>query len=47
MKKVCQICICPIGFISLYLFVLTLATKLKDANYKSHGNILVFCDNEK
>ena len=29
---------------SLYLFVLTFAVKLKDAYYKCHWNILVFCD---
>ena len=26
------------------MFVLTFAMKLKDVNYESHGNILVFCD---
>ena len=31
-------------FISLYLFVLTFAMKLKNDNYKSQLNILVFCD---
>ena len=30
--------------ISLYLFVLTFTMKLKDANYKSHRNILLFSD---
>ena len=37
----------PFNFISLYLFVLTFAMKLKNANYKSHWNILVFCDQWK
>ena len=32
----------PFGFVSLYLFVLTFAMKLKDANYKSRWNRLVF-----
>ena len=32
------------NFISLYLFVFTFAMKLKDTDYKSHWNILVFCD---
>ena len=30
--------------ISVYLFVITFAIKSKYANYKSHWNILVFCD---
>ena len=34
-------------FISFYLFVLSLAMKLKHANCKSHGNILVFTTKEK
>ena len=34
-------------FISLYLFVLTFAMKLKYANYKSHWNILVFYEQWK
>ena len=33
----------PFDFISLYLLVLTFSVKLKDANYKSHWNVLVFC----
>ena len=36
-----------LNFISIYLFVLTLAMKLKDANYKSHWNILVYWDQWK
>ena len=35
------------GFVSLYLFVLTFAIKLKDACYKSYWNILVFLDQSK
>ena len=33
--------------ISLYLFVITFAMKLKDTKYKYHWNILVFCDQLK
>ena len=32
---------------AFYLFVLTFAIKLKDDNYKSHRNILVFCNEWK
>ena len=35
------------SFISRYLLVITLAMKLKDVNYKTHWNILVFCDQWK
>ena len=34
-------------FISLYLFVLTFAMKLRDDNYKSHWNVLVIYDQLK
>ena len=37
----------PFNFISLYLFVLTFAMKLKDANYKSHWDTLALCDQWK
>ena len=37
----------PFNFVSVYLFVLTFAMKLKDVNYKSHSNISVFCDQLK
>ena len=37
----------PFDFISLSLFALTFAMKLKDANYKNHWNILVFSDQWK
>ena len=37
----------PFDFISLYLFLLTIAIKLKDTNYKSHWNILVLCGQQK
>ena len=42
-KKYCQICTCLFSFHFFYLFVLTFAMKLKDTNYKSYWNILVFC----
>ena len=35
------------NFISLFLFVLTFAMELKDAKYKSHWIISVFCDEWK
>ena len=34
-------------FISLCFFVVIFAMKLRDVNYKSHCNILVFCDQWK
>ena len=45
-ENYCQIWTWPFNFISLY-FVLTFAMKLKDANYKSHWNVLVFCEQWK
>ena len=39
-----QICTCPCDFISIYLFALTFAIKLKSANYKSHSNNLLSYD---
>ena len=42
MKNTVKFAHVPFNFISLYLFVLTFAKKLKDANYKSHWKILVF-----
>ena len=32
----------PFNFVSLYLFFLTFAIKLKDANYKNYWNVLTF-----
>ena len=37
----------PCDFFSLYLFVLTFAMKSRSDNYKSHWNILVFCNQWK
>ena len=37
----------PFNFISLYVCVFTFTMKLKDPNYKSYWNILVFCDQWK
>ena len=37
----------PFDFIPFYLFLITFAMKLKNANYESHWNILVFCDQRK
>ena len=37
----------PCDFVSIYLFVLTFAMKLKSAIYKSHWNVLVFCDQSR
>ena len=37
----------PFGFVSLYLFTLTFAPKLKDTSYKSHWNILLFSNQWK
>ena len=37
----------PFNFISLYLSVLTFAMKLRNTNYKSLWNNLVFCDQWK
>ena len=37
----------PFNFISLFMFVLTFTMKLKDVNYESHWNMLVFCDQWK
>ena len=36
-----------LDFSSFWLFVLNFAMKLKDANCKSHWNILVFCEQGK
>ena len=47
MKNIVKFAHALFDFISLYLFALTFAMKLKDANYKSHWKILLFCDQLK
>ena len=47
MKNAVRFAHVPFDFISFYLFVLTFVMKLKDANYKSHWNNWVFCDQWK
>ena len=41
-KSTVRFALVPCDFISLYLFALTFAIKLKSANHKSHWNTLVF-----